>query len=56
MQLPDKYRDLLNYKYLLELTDAEIAELIGIKKDSVRQYLTRARRAVYALYQEDGND
>lgn len=56
VQLPDKYRDLLNYKYLLELTDAEIAELIGIKKDSVRQYLTRARRAVYALYQEDGND
>lgn len=55
-QLPEKYKDVLNYKYLLELTDAEIAELIGIKKDSVRQYLSRARRAAYALYEEDGHE
>ena len=35
MRLPEKYKDTLNFKYLLELTDAEIAEIFGIKKDGV---------------------
>lgn len=43
LNLPQKQRDLLNYKYILELSDIEIGELIGIAANSVRQYLTRAR-------------
>lgn len=49
LQLPEKQRDLLYFKYMLELNDAEIAELLNISTPSVRQYLTRARRAARAL-------
>ncbi len=42
--LPEIYRDILHYKYTLEMSDAEISNIIGIKPASVRQYLTRARR------------
>ena len=53
-ELPDSLKDVLRYKYLLELTDAEIAELLGIKKDSVRKYVGRARQAVYRICEEKG--
>jgi len=42
--LPQKQKDLLYFKYLLEMKDSEIAEMLGIAPDSVREYLTRARR------------
>ena len=53
-QLPQSTRDILQYKYFLELTDAEIAELLGIQKNSVRAYLTRARKAVCRICEENG--
>jgi RNA polymerase sigma-70 factor (ECF subfamily) len=42
--LPERERDLLYLKYGLQYDDEVIGNLMGIKKDSVRQYLTRARR------------
>lgn len=42
--LPDKERDILHFKYILDLKDSEIATIFGISAASVRQYLTRARR------------
>ena len=44
LELPEQQKDVLYFKYTLELNDAEIAEILGIAPDSVRQYLTRARR------------
>lgn len=54
LKLPERQRDLLYFKYMLELSDAEIAELLSISTPSVRQYLTRARRAARVLMSEGG--
>ena len=53
--LSERDRHLLFIKYNMELSDHEIAEIIGIKKDSVRQYLTRARRNALAVMTKWGN-
>ena len=42
--LPERERELLHLKYGMRYDDEAIGRLLGIKKDSVRQYLTRARR------------
>lgn len=42
--LPPEVQELLNAKYVLQQPDAEIAEVLGIKKNSVRMALTRAKR------------
>lgn len=58
-KLPPPYQDVLNFKYLLELSDSEIGAALGISKNSVRQYLTRARRKAFQIYNEikgDGNN
>ena len=53
-KLPQNYQDVLNFKYLLDMRDDEIAQTIGIQKNSVRQYLTRARRkALIVMKTED---
>ena len=39
-------RMLLEQKYMLKWKDAEVAEHMGIKPQSVRMYMTRARRAL----------
>ena len=52
--LPEKERDILYLKYNIELDDEKIGEIMGIKKDSVRQYLTRARRNARNLMQKGG--
>ncbi|NLO48100.1 MAG: sigma-70 family RNA polymerase sigma factor [Clostridiales bacterium] len=43
-KLPQRQKDLLHFKYELEMNDKDIAEIMGIESNSVRQYLTRARR------------
>lgn len=53
-KLPDSLKDVLRYKYLLDMRDGEIAKALGVSKSSVRVYLMRARRAVLALCREDG--
>jgi len=52
-KLPERQRDLLYFKYVLELSDEKIADALGITPPSVRQYLTRARRAARALAKEE---
>ncbi|MEL7609479.1 MAG: sigma-70 family RNA polymerase sigma factor [Bacillota bacterium] len=52
-KLPQSLQDALNFKYLLGMTDEEIAQSIGVRKDSVRQYLTRARRKALVTLQKE---
>ena len=56
LRLPEKQKNLLYFKYVLEMHDTEISETLGITPDSVRQYLTRARRAAKKLINEEGKD
>ena len=51
-KLPESLKDVLRYKYLLELNDAEIASALGVSKSSIRVYLMRARSAVLKLVKE----
>ncbi len=53
LKLPEKQKDLLYFKYLLGMSDAEIAETFGIAPGSVRQYLTRARREALELMDKE---
>ncbi len=53
LKLPEKQRDLLYAKYIFEKNDAEIAKTLGISPDSVRQYLTRARREARRLMEKE---
>ena len=55
-QLPQVYQDVLNFKYLLELSDRKIGDSLGISKNSVRQYLTRARRKALEIYNKTEGD
>lgn len=54
LKLPESLKDVLRYKYLLDMSDGEIARALGVKRSSVRVYLMRARRAVLKLVKEDG--
>ena len=55
LKLPERQRDILYFKYILEMSDSEIAEELSISPGSVREYLTRARRAARNLMEkEDG--
>ena len=51
-KLPQKYRDVLLFKYLLGMSDREIGKMLGISPGSVRQYLTRARRMALEIYEK----
>ncbi|MBR5310558.1 MAG: RNA polymerase sigma factor [Oscillospiraceae bacterium] len=51
--LPEKERIALEAKYILCLDDKDISKLIGIKKNSVRTYLSRARKRAYFLLKGD---
>ena len=45
-RLSEKDRYLLRSKYILDMPNGQIAEALGIKPDSVRTLLTRARNAL----------
>ena len=49
-------RILLESKYILEKNDTEIAHDLGMKTESVRMALTRARRKAFYLMEEIIND
>jgi len=55
LKLPEKHKELLYFKYILELHDREIADILNIASDSVRQYLTRARREAKELMEKEMN-
>ncbi|EMS72689.1 RNA polymerase sigma factor [Ruminiclostridium cellobioparum] len=52
-KLPQKKKDLLYFKYVLEMKDEEIAKIFEIAPNSIRQYLTRARRDARKLIQRE---
>ena len=52
-KLRPRERDLLRMKYYEALPDAAIAEKLDIGTNSVRHYLTRARRSLLAILTED---
>ena len=54
MKLPEKQQHILEYKYFLAMTDREIGKLLGVRPNSVRAYLTRARKAAYQICKENG--
>lgn len=54
--LPERDKTLLESKYILQLSDKEIAEELGIAPNSVRGYLTRARRKAYAILKGEVSD
>ena len=47
-ELPERERDILRLKYQKELTNKEIAEIMGIAESSVRKYIERARKYLKA--------
>lgn len=54
-KLPERERDLLYFKYILEMNDEEIGQILGIATASVRQYLTRSRRKARELMDKERN-
>ncbi len=51
-QLPPQQRELLKMKYFDEMPDEEIAALIGVSRDSLRNRINRARRKLAAQLKE----
>lgn len=49
-------RELLERKYCLEETDEDISRAMNISKQSVRMYLTRARRKAFTVLASSKND
>ena len=49
----DMERDILMYRYILEMSDEEIAGLLNIKPGSVRMCLSRARKNAFAVLEAE---
>ena len=54
--LPEQDQLLLSGKYILGLSDTELAQLVGCKPSSIRMKLTRARRNALHKMRENGDD
>ena len=54
--LPDNVRELLAGKYILHLSNEELAEEFGCSPNSIRMMLTRARRQALEKIKEGGFD
>ncbi|MGI6175719.1 MAG: RNA polymerase sigma factor [Christensenellales bacterium] len=51
-RLPEKDRNLLSFKYFLDMSDEEIASTMGIKQEYVRVYIHRARKKALHIMRE----
>jgi len=51
--LPEKEMTLLQMKYVAEVPDEQIAKELGIKRASIRSYLTNARRHAREILKEN---
>ncbi|EHL07520.1 Sigma-70 region 2 [Desulfitobacterium hafniense DP7] len=54
-KLPEREKDLLHFKYILEMNDEQLGQILGIATASVRQYLTRSRRKAKELIDKGVN-
>ena len=52
-KLNPKYKIIIEGKYFLNMPDKEIAEILNIKPKSVREYLTRARKALQKILETE---
>ena len=52
--LPEKYKVVAEMRYVLELNNQEIAELIGIKPQNVSMRINRARLMLQAMLEKKG--
>ena len=52
--LDEIYRVVFEYKYLHELSDGEIADLLGITKKTVNVRIFRARKKLQAILTQTG--
>ncbi|MBR2639849.1 MAG: sigma-70 family RNA polymerase sigma factor, partial [Oscillospiraceae bacterium] len=52
-KIPEKYKNILEFKYILGLSDFEIGERFGISESAVRSCLARARRKAYSVMKEE---
>ena len=55
-EMREEEKQLLYGKYLMDLSDAELAQMLGCKPSSVRMKLTRARRAFVEKLREGGKN
>lgn len=55
-KMREEEKQLLYGKYLMDLSDAELAQMLGCKPSSVRMKLTRARRAFVEKLREGGKN
>ena len=53
LRLPESQKDILVFKYFLEMKDPEIAEVLGISPKSVPQYVKRARLAAKKHFRKE---
>lgn len=53
-EIPVEERMLLEQKYILDWSDRDLAVTLGIKPQSVRMRLTRAKRTIIQLLKEQG--
>lgn len=51
--LPDRQREVLALRYYLDLSEAEIADTLGISRGAVKSHASRGAAALRALLQED---
>lgn len=55
-RLDENTRWLLEARYILDYSDGELARELGVKPDSVRMALTRARRKARRLMESQHNE
>lgn len=51
-RVPQPAREILERKYLLNQSDAEIARTLGIRTNSVRMYISRAKKTAFSVLSE----
>lgn len=52
-KIPEKYKNMLEFKYILGLSDSEIGARFGISETAVRSCIARARRKAYSTIKEE---
>jgi RNA polymerase sigma-70 factor (ECF subfamily) len=55
-RLPQKYREVLFHRYLIELSEAEVAKVLGIPKGTVKSRASRGLARLLVLLEAEGWD
>ena len=53
LELDDRYRTVFEYKYLYQMTDAEIGDILGISEKNVNVRYFRARKKLQKMIREE---